>query len=193
LKCVVVGDGNVGKTSLMMSYTSNVFSNEYIPTVFDNYTTNLIVEDVPIKLQIWDTAGQTEYGQFRHLAYPETDIFLICFSIGCQESFRNVQTLWVQELIKHCPTTPYLLIGLKSDLRNNDSCIYKRDKMKIVEPWMGEQMNEDINARMYIECSALNHYNVNYVFEEAVRAVLYPESDVTYFNDEVRGNCCEIA
>jgi GTPase SAR1 family protein len=96
--------------------------------------------------------------------------------------------------MEHCPTTPYLLIGLKSDLRNKGSFISKRDEMEMVAPWMSEQMKEDINARMYIESSVLNHYNVKYVFEEAVRAVLDPKQDVTYFNDEeVRGNCCEVA
>jgi Ras-related C3 botulinum toxin substrate 1 len=51
-----------------------------------------MVDGIPIKLDLWDTAGQEEYDRLRPLSYPDTDVFLMCFSINSQSSFHNVQS-----------------------------------------------------------------------------------------------------
>lgn len=57
IKCVIVGDGGVGKTSMLMSYITNKFPKRYVPTVFDNYSLKILFENDEYLLGLFDTAG----------------------------------------------------------------------------------------------------------------------------------------
>ena len=87
LKLVVVGDGAVGKSSLLIAYTTNSFACDYVPTVFDNYSKNVILGGAPCCIGLFDTAGQEDYDRLRPLSYPQTDVFLVCFSVSSRASF----------------------------------------------------------------------------------------------------------
>jgi len=170
IKCVVVGDGAVGKTCLLISYTTNAFPGEYIPTVFDNYSANVMVDGKPIQLGLWDTAGQEDYDRLRPLSYPQTDVFLVCFSIISRSSYENVRTKWIPEIKHHVPDAPFLLVGTKMDLRNDEEVLKKVGNP--LQKSDGEALAKELGARVYVECSALTQDGLKGVFDEAIRAAL---------------------
>eukprot|EP01083_Nonionella_stella_P283886 966295_1 len=170
IKCVAVGDGAVGKTCLLISYTTNAFPDEYIPTVFDNYSANVMVDGKPIQLGLWDTAGQEDYDRLRPLSYPQTDVFLICYSIISRSSYENIESKWLPEILHHCPDVPYVLTGLKTDLRNNVDIQNKIGQALTQQD--GHTLANKIGAFAYVECSSLTQIGLKNVFDEAIRAAL---------------------
>jgi len=174
IKCVVVGDGAVGKTCMLMSFANNVFPQEYIPTVFDNYNTAIMVGDSPYNLGLWDTAGQEEYDRLRALCYPQTDVFLVCFSLVSPSSYENVRIRWHPELEFHCPNVPFILVGLKLDLREDPTALQtlRQQNLSPITADEGRQLAHDLGAAAYVECSAMRQRGLKAVFDEAARAAL---------------------
>jgi len=170
IKCVVVGDGAVGKTCLLISYTTNQFPGDYIPTVFENYSNNLMFENQYYKLELWDTAGQEEFEKIRPLSYPKTNVVLICFSVVNTASLSNVKNKWIPEIKQYCPNAKILLIGTKVDLRDNAEVVEKlkqNGQMPTSTP-EGQAVAKEIKAEKYLECSALTRKNLENVFITAV-------------------------
>lgn len=178
VKCVVVGDGAVGKTAMMMAYAHNVFPSDYTPTVFDNYNAHLVLDGQPISLGLWDTAGQEDYDRLRPLAYPLTDVFLLCYSVVSPASCENVRAKWAAELAHHAPGAPVILVGCKTDLRHDAEHVRQLRLQAGAEPVSyeaGLKLSKEIGARKYLECSALAMRGVSTVFETAVRTALQPD------------------
>ncbi|XP_046397063.1 cell division control protein 42 homolog isoform X1 [Ischnura elegans] len=165
IKCVVVGDGTVGKTCLLISYTEKKFPTEYVPTIFDNYTADISIDGKAYKIGLFDTAGQDEYDSLRPLSYPGSDVFLLCFSIDNPMSLENVKYKWVPELKSHSPeVVPIILIGNKIDLRGKSR--------RTVATQTGQRVAKELGLEAYSECSALTQVGVKNVFDLAITAAL---------------------
>lgn len=165
IKVTTIGDGTVGKTCMLITYTTDEFPSEYVPTVFDNYAGSIHVDEQKYDMTLWDTSGQEDYERIRPLSYPNTDCFLICFSVNSRHSYENVANKWHPEIKYHCPNTPVVLVGTKGDLRSTENV----DTITLKDC---KKMKKKIKACKYVECSALRRENLDQVFVEAIRAVL---------------------
>ncbi|MCJ1287518.1 Rho GTPase [Xylographa opegraphella] len=174
-KFVVVGDGGCGKTCLLISYSQGYFPEKYVPTVFENYITHKPhrPSGKTVELALWDTAGQEEYDRLRPLSYPETDLLFVCFAIDCPNSLENVMDKWYPEVLHFCPTTPIILVGLKSDLRTKRTCIdlLRTQGLTPVTPEQGQAVAKRMNA-IYMECSSKEMKGVEEIFEFAINTAV---------------------
>lgn len=179
IKLVVVGDGGVGKTCLLFAYVKKEFVSKYIPTILDTTTSNVMVDGHPMKLNLFDTAGQEDYDRLRPLAYVDTDIFLLCFSVVNPKSLENITEKWIPEINHHRPNTPYLLVGTKTDLKDDQEIVNKLAKTQKAPVSMREGISvaKKIKAVQYFECSAKTLQGVENVFDEAVKAALKPADE----------------
>lgn len=180
LKCVIIGDGCVGKTSLLYSYVYGAFHDDYVPTVFDNYSTLIQVDNSVYSLVLYDTAGQSDYDRLRPLSYPQTDVFLVCYSMISQPSLMNVKSIWIPEISHYCPGVPFLLIGTKLDMVD-DPLILQRLNERGVKPVDYKDvlsLAKELGAKRVIETSSKTGHQIKSVFIEAVRVFLEHERDI---------------
>lgn len=103
-----------------------------------------------------------------------------CICFGYAQFIWEYSIKWVQEVKKYCPDTPYILCGLKKDLRINT-----KDRRHFVQVDMGEEMARIIGAKTYLESSALTGEGVDDIFEYATRLSLLQGS-------KLNNGCCTI-
>lgn len=174
VKCVLVGDGAVGKTSLVVSYTTNGYPTQYIPTAFDNFSAVVLVDGQPVRLQLCDTAGQDEFDKLRPLCYTSADVFLLCFSVVSPASFQNVPEKWIPEIRTFAPHAPLVLVGTQCDLREDVKVLIDLAKYRErpVDPAEAMDCVRKIGAVTYVECSSLTQKNLKEVFDTVILATL---------------------
>jgi len=172
VKLVVVGDGAVGKTSLLISYATNNFPTDYVPTVFENYTARKKRGEETILLHLWDTAGQEEYDRLRPLSYPGADVVLLCFSTVSQASYDAIREKWAPEVNHYIHEVPHLLVGTKIDLREAHHPDPNSGKFEPITLEMGQSMAKQIKAAKYLEVSSKTRQGLEEVFAQAIDLVL---------------------
>lgn len=122
------------------------------------------------------------------MAYPETDVIILCFSVVRPDSMENILNKWLPELNKFIPGVIIILVGTQCDLRdpsrlmtattttttatNNDTsaAAIVDSKRRHISTQEGEELRKKIKAYKYMECSAITHLNINEIFNSCVEA-----------------------
>jgi len=174
IKAVFIGDGAVGKTSLIISYTTNGYPNEYVPTAIDTYKAVVHVDGEALTFELCDTPGQDDFDTLRPLVYPNVDVFVLCFSVVTPSSFSNVKEKWAPEIRSSCGKVPVILVGTQSDLREDAKTLvqlaqYKEHPVPEAE---ARKLASSLGCVTYVESSSLTQKNLKDVFDHAIMAGL---------------------
>ncbi|KAH8980890.1 cell division control protein 42 [Lactarius akahatsu] len=156
MMCVVVGDGTVGKTYLLILYTTNKSPSVYVPAVLDSYVVTVIIGDDPYTLGLFDTTGQEDHDRLHPLSYTQTDCHFTHLVRKCH----------------HCPGNPCLIVGTQVDLHDDPHVMEKLQRQ--VAPEQGDRFPSELGAVKYVECSALTQKGLKNIFNEAIVAALEP-------------------
>jgi small GTP-binding protein len=164
-KVVLVGDAEVGKTSLTTRFAYGTFTDGYISTLgVDFIVKSLPLNNYIVKLQAWDTAGQERYAGVRPIYYRGARGALLVFDITMRQSFVNVDK-WLEQIRKYSGIeVPIILVGNKIDLI--DSRVVSTDELQAFAVQKGMP---------YFETSAKTDYAVNDVFHKLAELILAAE------------------
>ena len=166
MKIIVIGNGQVGKSTLTVKFVKNIFTTEYKQTLgvdFLNIKKYIKKIDQEIDFYIWDTAGQDHFNAITRRYYRGADACLIVFAINDRESFNQVKS-WHQKMTQECGNIPAALVMSKIDLKNdikvsNEEAenLSKELKLKLFKI----SSKEGIQVEECFEYLAIKHYNNN--------------------------------
>jgi len=161
-KIVLLGDGGVGKTTLIIQLCLNKFMDGYDPTIEDSYRKHLIIDDQPCILEILDTAGQEEYTALRDQWIREGEGFVLVYSITARATFERIERFRSQILrVKDTESMPIILVGNKAD--------------KVNEREVGKDEGIACARKMgcdFVETSAKTRLNVEAAYFNLIRAIM---------------------
>ena len=159
IKCLVIGDSGIGKSSLMVRFTDDVFNNHYISTIgVDFKIKTMVLNKKTVKFQIWDTAGQDRFRTITSSYYRGSNAILICYDVTERETFQNVKR-WMEEVKMYSTGKPILILcGTNSDLN---------DKRRV--SWSEGQECAEENDMLFFETSAKQNLNIKEIFESIAK------------------------
>lgn len=137
------------KTNLLYTYAIDDLKCEIAPCFTGDYKFRTIFEDQEYDLQLLDLACLEDYPKVRALSYPQTDVFILFFSLISPTSLENIEDIWVPELKMNCPDPKFILVGGNSALRDSFQEHYDEYKSKGWEPVpsrKGDEMRRKIQS-----------------------------------------------
>ena len=173
VKCIVAGDGAVGKTSLVRAFMEEEFKRDYLLTVGVDVTSkNISISGNNVILSVNDIAGQPRFETFRGVFFKGAAIALLCFDLTRDQTLKSLTSAWVPELATHSdPNAPVhcILVGNKSDLDDLRSISEQDAKSELKKM---QKTYPNLKFVDYIETSALKKTHVNDAFSILTEAFL---------------------
>lgn len=170
LNVYLAGENEIGRSTLIKTFINGKCNKEDSWYLFYDQKANIIVDKKKIEMTICidESANNISRNQCWH--YSTADVIIFCFSLVNQFSYNQIE-VFHEELMKHYPDKPYMLVGMKKDKREKFETLRQYSDVKI-KTSDGERLKEKINSEYYIECSSWEQENVKEVFETAVRLFL---------------------
>ena len=160
-KVVLLGEGKVGKTSIILRYVRNQFSETYQQTEQAGFQTKrLNIEGRSVNIAIWDTAGQEQYHSLAPIYYRDSHGAILVYDITDEDSFKKVCS-WLKELRKTVGDIPLSIVGNKTDL----------EKYRNVSREEAERYSGDVKAK-HFHTSAKLSKGIDEVFLDMTRRML---------------------
>lgn len=169
-KLVLVGDVQCGKTAMLQVLAKDCYPETYVPTVFENYTAGLELEEQRVELSLWDTSGSPYYDNVRPLCYSDADAVLLCFDISRPDTVESALKKWKAEIMDFCPSTRIILVGCKTDLRTDVCTLMELSNQRLtpISHEQGTLLAKQVGAEVYLECSAFtSEKSIHSVFRSA--------------------------
>lgn len=180
IKCVLVGDPHVGKTSLLHTFSSGRRpspSDGSLCSLPSLVTVTTHHQNRSYQLQLFDTNGcptQLRSRLTAYAAYRAPDVILLCADLTEPASWPRLETVWRQELQQHQPLVPLVLAGTKAEARDAIQAS-ALGHGEVVGLERGRRMAAKLGAAAYRECSTVTSYGVAAVFAEVVETALHPD------------------
>ena len=166
-KIIVIGEYNVGKTSIINRFVNNSFDKNIQNTINSNISTKRIIIDnkTIVNLNIWDTAGEEKLNPLIKNHYNDARGALIIYDIGNRNSFEKIEK-WYNEIKDNCPHyCMKMLIGNKTDISD-----------KKIDFDEGNKLAEKLNIN-FLEVSAKTGNNVAIAFERLCNIIIQRENE----------------
>ncbi len=158
IKCVLLGESGTGKSSLIERFINNTFRKDTPSTLIGSFSSKVVYyekENIKIRYDIWDTAGQEKYRSINKIFYQDAQVTLLVYDITQKETYDAIKNYWFQEVKDNAPEDVIVfIVGNKSD-------IYEKEAVNEEE---ARQYAKDINA-LYKLVSAENGDGINEIFK----------------------------
>ena len=161
-KVLLLGDTDVGKSSLILRYTEETFNSKLVNSIgVDFKMKKKEIDGKIIKVQIWDIAGHERFRSITYSYYRGANAIIIVFDITDKKSFLSI-TEWLKQIEKHAKENVFkFLVGNKSDLAEERKVTFEEAKEYA-----------DKHDLPYIETSAKEGININELFESSIKSFL---------------------